>query len=92
MKLFRGLSHTDYEDVLRVIGRMLDDRGYSNFRLVEHEDGIIVQVMPLVDGQHAPTYETFLVTDEDLTALLHEAYRQRGAEDGGNRGTTGQLR
>jgi hypothetical protein len=92
MKMFRGLNHTDYEDVLRVIGRMLDERGYTNFRLVEHEDGIIVQVMPLVDGQHAPTYETFLVTDEDLTALLHTAYQQRNAENGGQRGTTGPLR
>ena len=92
MKMFRGLNQTDDEDVLRVVGRMLDERGYTNFRLVEHEDGIIVQVMPLVDGQHTPTYETFLVTDEDITALLHTAYRQRDSEAGGRRGSTGALR
>ena len=85
MKLFRGLERTDYQDVLRCIGLLLDERQYRNFRLVEHEDGIVVQVQPTVDGQTESHYQTFLLTDDDIKALLHKAYRRRIA-------TTGPLR
>jgi hypothetical protein len=78
MRLFEGLSKSDYQDVLRAIGLLLDEQGYRNFRLVENEDGIIVQATPTVAGHTAPSYHTFLLTDADLTALLHRSYERRG--------------
>src|SRR5688572_28594871 len=77
MQLFRGLGSTDYQDVLRAIGQFLDERGYRNVRLVEHEEGLLVQATPTVDGQIATTYETLLLTDEAIQRLLEQAYQRR---------------
>jgi hypothetical protein len=77
VKLFHGLPKTDYQDVLRLIGLLLDERGYRNFRLIEHEDGIIFQGIPPSDGRTTTHYETFLLTDEDLEERLRTTYRRR---------------
>ncbi len=79
MRLFEGVSQTDYQDILRALGRFIDMNNYVDIRIIEAEDGLIFQgrtrggrVRP---GTH---FETFLITDEDLQKLLHEAYDQRG--------------
>lgn len=77
MKLFEGLSRTDYQDVLRAIGALLDERQLRDIRIWEHEHGIIIQ------GRHAHgaisnTYETILLTDDDLQEILRLAYQRRG--------------
>jgi hypothetical protein len=77
VKLFRTLDKTDYQDALRVIGLFLDEHGYRDFRLIEHEDGIIVQARPTRAEQHVTSYETFLITDDELQRLLREAYGRR---------------
>ena len=77
MKLFRGMDKTDYQDILRAVGLMLDERGYRNFRLVEHDEGVIVQAMPTVDGRLATHYETFLLGDDKLMELLNRSYQRR---------------
>lgn len=77
MKLFEGLQRTDYQDVLRAIGLLMDEHGYRNFRLVEHEDGIVIQAMPTIDGRPESGYETFLLTDRDIERLLQQAYHRR---------------
>lgn len=79
MKLFRGLERTDYQDILRAIGLLLDERHYRNFRLVEHEDGVIVQAMPAPGGRLGAHYETFLLTDDEIEKLLRRAYERRTA-------------
>ncbi len=79
MKLFEGVSQTDYQDVLRALGRFIDLNGYGDVRLMETEDGIIFQGRPR-GGRAKPgaQFETFLITDDDLSQLLREAYDQRG--------------
>ena len=77
MQLFRGLGSTDYQDVLRAIGQFLDERGYCNVRLVEHEEGLLVQATLTIDGQTSTTYETLLLTDEAIQRLLEQAYCRR---------------
>jgi hypothetical protein len=77
MKLFEGLSRTDYQDVLRAIGAFLDERHLRDIRIWEHENGIIVQ------GRHpdevaSGSYETILLTDDDLQEILRQAYQRRG--------------
>ncbi|MER3485820.1 MAG: hypothetical protein C4345_07530, partial [Chloroflexota bacterium] len=77
MKLFEGLSRTDYQDVLRAIGALLDERQLRDIRIWEHERGIIIQGRP-VQGAISNTYETILLTDDDLQEILRLAYQRRG--------------
>ena len=77
MKLFSGLERTDYQDVLRAVGAMLDEQSYHDIRLWEHEEGLIVQGRPEVDGTIG-RYQTYLLSDDDLRELLDKAYSRRG--------------
>jgi hypothetical protein len=76
MKLFAGLSRTDYQDLLRAVGALIDERQLRDVRFWEHEDGIVLQ-----GRRYAATgdaYETVLLTDDDLSVMLAGAYRRRG--------------
>lgn len=75
MKLFAGLDRTDYQDLLRAVGALLDEQGYRDVRLWEHEDGLVVQGRARAGDGH---YQTHLLTDDDLRDLLHRMYRRRG--------------
>lgn len=79
MRLFHGLSVTDYQDVLRALGLLLDERGYRDVRLIEHEEGMLLQALPTVDGQVSATYETLLLTDAVIQQLLTDAYARRAS-------------
>ncbi|HEY8447870.1 MAG TPA: hypothetical protein VIL01_12260 [Thermomicrobiales bacterium] len=74
MNLFAGLSQTDYQDLLRAVGALIDERGWRDIRIWEIEGGLAVQGRPGADTG----YETLLLSDDDLRALLEEAYRRRG--------------
>ena len=76
MGLFAGLSQSDYQDVLRAIGRLMDQEGLCGLRLVEREDGMTLQVRPAADPEGG--FETRHLGDEDLLALLRSAYAQHG--------------
>jgi hypothetical protein len=76
MKLFAGLSKTDYQDVLRTIGLYADEMGLQSLRLVEVEDGIVIQCLQNKDNEGAVT-ETLLLTDDDLREMLMQAYKRR---------------
>ena len=81
MKLFDGVSQTDYQDILRALGRFIDTNQYIGIRIIETEDGLIFQGRPSPrSGKAKPgaQMETYLITDADLQQLLHEAYAQRG--------------
>lgn len=81
MKLFDGVSQTDYQDILRAMGRFIDKNQYIAIRIIETEDGLIFQGRrALRSGKAKPgaQMETYLITDGDLKQLLHEAYAQRG--------------
>jgi len=77
MKLFAGLGTSDYQDVLRAIGALLDDQRYRDVRIWEHEDGLILQGRQ-EDGGSISGYQTFLLSDDDLREMLGEAYQRRG--------------
>ena len=76
MALFKGLSQTDYQEVLRVIGRLLDAEGLCDLRLVEHEDGMTIQARHAADLRRG--FETRRLADEALIALLRDAYARVG--------------
>lgn len=76
MRLFAGLSHTDYQDLLRALGRHLDRLAITDLRLIEQEEGLTIQARPAAD----PTtgFQTHHLRDDDLLALLRSAYQLRG--------------
>ena len=81
MKLFDGVSQTDYQDILRALGRFIDANNYVGIRIIETEDGLIFQGRPSPRSgkiKPGPQIETYLITDADLQQLLREAYAQRG--------------
>jgi hypothetical protein len=79
MKLFQGMAHTEYQDVLRALGYFIDDRGYSDVRIIEIEDGIVVQGR-VADRRElgASSFDTFLITEQDLKEMIADAFRRRG--------------
>lgn len=83
MKLFAGLSRTDYEDVFRAIGALIDERGWTNVSVMEVDEGLVVQVMVRANQRDTkPRLETYLLTDNDLERVMRDAVaRRRKKED-----------
>jgi hypothetical protein len=83
MKLFVGLERSDYQDVLRALGLYLDEHRYTNVRILETEEGLVVQgVRRQPDGTLSSTHESYLFNEQDLENILQVAYQRR--EQGGN--------
>ena len=79
MKLFRGMKRSDYQDVLRALGHFIDDHGYTDVRIVETDDGVVLQGR--VAERHEigeSSYDTFLITDEDVKVMVRDAFLRRG--------------
>ena len=79
MKLFRGMKRSDYQDVLRALGYFIDDHGYTDVRIIETEDGVVLQgrVSERREIGEA-SYDTFLITDEDVKVMVRDAFLRRG--------------
>jgi hypothetical protein len=79
MKLFRGMHRSDYQDVMRALGAFIDDHGYSDVRIIETEDGLVLQGR--VTDRHEigqSSFDTFLITDDDIKVMVRDAFRRRG--------------
>jgi hypothetical protein len=91
MGLFTGLSRSEYQDVLRVVGRLLDTEGLCGLRLVERDAGLTFQARRLADP--ACDFATWHLADDDILALERDAearvgtggLRLRGAGHAGQR-------
>ena len=78
MKLFAGLSRTDYEDVFRAVGALIDEREWSNISLSEVDEGVVLQVLVKPTAREGtPRLETYLLTDGDLERILRDAILRR---------------
>ena len=79
MKLFRGMKRSDYQDVLRAVGSFIDEHGYSDVRIVETEDGLVIQGR-VVDRREIgeSSYDTYLITDDDIKVMVRDAFQRRG--------------
>lgn len=78
MRIFAGLSRTDYEEVFRSIGALVDERGWTNVTLMEVEEGLIVQATPKLSYKETtPRLETYLLTDADIERVMREAVLRR---------------
>lgn len=81
--IFSPNQSTNYQDLLRAVGRLLDKQGFRHFRLIESDDGLILQVM---SGSRRFEFETYLLTREDVIALIKDSYQLR------NHGHPGEAR
>src|SRR5919199_2946547 len=79
MRLFAGLSRTDYEEVFRAIGALLDERGWTNVALMEVEEGLVLQGTPRATYQEKPSLEVYLLTDSDVEGVMRDALARRHA-------------
>jgi hypothetical protein len=79
MKLFLGMKRSDYQDVLRALGYFIDDHGYTDVRIIETDDGLVLQGRVLERHEIGEaSYDTFLITDEDIKVMVRDAFRRRG--------------
>jgi hypothetical protein len=77
MKLFAGLSRTEYQDLFRAIGAIVDAQGLRNVRMWEHQDGIVLQGQTAGSMSGDGRFQTTLLTDADLEQMLGDAYQRR---------------
>lgn len=78
-KLFQGMLKTDYQDVLRTIGHYIDEHGFTDIRLLETEEGLILQGKVSTGAARGEKKtETYLLTTQDVRELMREAYTRRG--------------
>ena len=81
MRIFAGLSKTDYEEVFRAIGALVDERGWRNITVMEVDEGLVLQVSPSPSYKvGAPGLETYLLTDADVERVMREALLRRQRE------------
>jgi hypothetical protein len=85
MRIYEGAPRQKYEQVLRSIGAILDQRGMREVTLAETDDGFMVQGLALSPGEDGsrsdPTErlvkETFYLQDEDISGFMDEAVARR---------------
>lgn len=78
MKLFHGLNRSDYQDVLRTIGLLIDERGYSDIRIIETEEGLVLQGRLETRNQVGESaFDTYLITEEDIRLMQQDASVRR---------------
>ena len=79
MKLFRGMKSSDYQDVLRALGYFIDDHGYTDVRIIETDDGLVLQGRVAERREIGESsYETYLITDDDIKVMVRDAFQRRG--------------
>lgn len=80
MRLFTGMSTTDYQDVLRAVGKFADDRGWRYLRFQEMDDGLLLQGIETRERGHLGVrHVSHVFTDDDIRDILVTAYRRRQA-------------
>lgn len=86
MRMYEGAPRQNYEEVLRSIGAVLDQRGMREISLNETDDGFIVQGLALQPGDERPwsdpnarlQKETITLVEDDLSRFMDEAVARRG--------------
>jgi hypothetical protein len=76
MRLFSDANKTYYQEVLRAVGAFVEEASFRDIRILETEDGLVVQgKIDREDGTAAT--ETYLLTVDDLHMMLRQAYEKR---------------
>ena len=85
MRIYEGAPRQNYEEVLRSIGAVVDQRGMREVTLAETDDGFLVQGLAIVPGEDKPwndptarlAKETFYLREDDVARFMDEAVARR---------------
>ena len=85
MRIYEGAPRQNYEEVLRSIGALLDQRGMREITLNQTEDGFIIQGLALVADEERPWNdpsarlhkETVVLREDDIAHFVEEAVARR---------------
>ena len=85
MRIYEGAPRQNYEDILRSIGAIVDQRGMSEITLAETDDGFMIQGLAVEQGEDKAwgdpsahqTKETFFLRDDDIARLMDESVARR---------------
>ena len=88
MRVYEGAPRQNYQEVLRSIGALLDQRGMREILLTEHADGFIVQGLAPVSGEAVwgeatgrLEKETLTFVEDDIARFMDEAIARRQQVD-----------
>jgi hypothetical protein len=73
----RGEAILSYSEVLRLIGQYIERANLSEIRIVETDEGLILQGI-VARGAREGERDTYQLSPEDISALLEDAYAMRG--------------
>lgn len=73
----RGEATLRYSEILRLVGQYIERANLSEIRILETDEGIILQGV-ITRGEREGELDTYQLTPEDLSALLEDAYAMRG--------------
>ncbi len=85
MRIYEGAPRQNYEEVLRSIGALLDQRGMREITLNETEDGFIIQGLTLIEDERQVWQdpaaglrkETVVLREDDIARFVEEAVARR---------------
>lgn len=88
MRVYEGAPRQNYQEVLRSLGALLDQRGVREILLTEVAEGFVVQGLAPVAAdtsawsESGPRVEkeTFTFFDEDIARFMDEALARRNSE------------
>ena len=78
-KPMRGKTPLAYSEILRVVGQYIERSHLSQIRVLETEEGLILQGL-CMDGPKMGERMTYEVTADDIADLLEDSFAQRGRE------------
>jgi hypothetical protein len=84
MRVYEGAPRQNYQEVLRSLGALLDQRGMREILVTEIQDGFIVQGLAPVAGESAWSdtaarleKESLTILDDDIARFMDEALARR---------------
>jgi hypothetical protein len=89
MRIYEGAPRQNYQEVLRSIGAVLDQRGMREMTLTEIDDGFIIQGLAPASGQDdawstpsgGSVKETFILREDDLSRFMDEGLARRQVDE-----------
>lgn len=85
MRIYEGAPRQNYEEVLRSVGAILDQRAMREVTLTETDDGFVVQGLALSPGEDRQwndpsarlAKETFFLREDDISRFMDEGLARR---------------
>lgn len=74
----QGKITIPYSEIMRVIGTYADQAHLAEVRVIESDDGVVLQGRQ-TQGESAGECETYQLTREDIETLLQDARAKRGS-------------